>query len=317
MRYLGRKLLRLVFVVAAVTTLTFLLVALLPGDIAYLVVGPTATPAEVEAVRQQLGLDRPMLVRYGEWLAALAHGDLGVSLRTSEPVGEAILSRLPVTIELMLLAQVIAVAMAVPLGVLCAYRQNRWIDRLVTFAGFAMISIPPFVMALVLIFTVALRLGWLPATGYVPLSEGLWDNLRTFALPALSIALIEWVTLMRLLRNDMIVTLQEDFIAMARAKGLPAWHILLRHALRPSSFSLITILGLQIGALIGGTLIIESIFALPGVGRLLLTGILSRDYVVVQGCILFIAVAYVLINFLVDLTYSFLDPRIRVGGRDG
>lgn len=317
MRYLGRKLLRLVFVVAAVTTLTFLLVALLPGDIAYLVVGPTATPAEVEAVRQQLGLDRPMLVRYGEWLAALAQGDLGVSLRTSEPVGEAILSRLPVTIELMLLAQVIAVALAVPLGVLCAYRQNRWIDRLVTFAGFAMISVPPFVMALVLIFTVALRLGWLPATGYVPLSEGLWENLRTFALPALSIALIEWVTLMRLLRNDMIVTLQEDFIAMARAKGLPAWHILLRHALRPSSFSLITILGLQIGALIGGTLIIESIFALPGVGRLLLTGILSRDYVVVQGCILFIAVAYVLINFLVDLTYSFLDPRIRVGGRDG
>jgi peptide/nickel transport system permease protein len=317
MRYLGRKLLRLVFVVAAVTTLTFLLVALLPGDIAYLVVGPTATPAEVQAVRQQLGLDRPMLVRYGEWLAALAHGDLGVSLRTSEPVGEAILSRLPVTIELMLLAQVIAVALAVPLGVLCAYRQNRWVDRAVTLASFAMISVPPFVMALVLIFTVALRLGWLPATGYVPLSEGLWGNLRTFTLPALSIALIEWVTLMRLLRNDMIVTLQEDFIAMARAKGLPAWHILLRHALRPSSFSLITILGLQIGALIGGTLVIESIFALPGVGRLLLTGILSRDYVVVQGCILFIAVAYVVINFLVDLTYSFLDPRIRVGSRDG
>jgi peptide/nickel transport system permease protein len=317
MRYLGRKLLRLVFVVAAVTTLTFLLVALLPGDIAYLVVGPTATPAEVEAIREQLGLDRPMLVRYVEWLTALAQGDLGVSLRTSEPVGEAILSRLPVTIELMVLAQVIAVALAVPLGVLCAYRQNRWIDRAVTLVGFAMISVPPFVMALVLIFTVSLRLGWLPATGYVPLSEGLWDNLRTFALPALSIALIEWVTLMRLLRNDMIVTLQEDFIAMARAKGLPAWHILLRHALRPSSFSLITILGLQVGALIGGTLIIESIFALPGIGRLLLTGIFSRDYVVVQGCILFIAVAYVLINFLVDLTYSFLDPRIRVGGGHG
>jgi len=317
MRYLGRKLLRLAFVVVAVTTLTFLFVALLPGDIALLVVGPTASPAEAAAVREQLGLDRPMLVRYGEWLAGLVQGDLGVSLRTSEPVGEAILSRLPVTLELMLLAQVIAVALAVPLGVLCAYRQNRWIDRIVTLTGFAMISVPPFVMALVLIFTVALRLGWLPATGYVPLSEGLWGNLRTFVLPALSIALIEWVTLMRLLRNDMIMTLQEDFIAMARAKGLPAWRILFRHALRPSSFSLITILGLQIGALIGGTLIIESIFALPGIGRLLLTGIFSRDYVVVQGCILFIAVAYVVINFLVDLTYSFLDPRIRVGGRDG
>lgn len=317
MRFLGRKLLRLVFVVAAVTTLTFLLVALLPGDIAYLIVGDTASPAEVEAIRQQLGLDRPILVRYGEWLAALTQGDLGVSLRTSEPVGEAILGRLPVTIELMLLAQVIAVALAVPLGVLCAYRQNRWIDSAVTLAGFAMISVPPFVMALVLIFTVALRLGWLPATGYVPLSESLWGNLRTFALPALSIALIEWVTLMRLLRNDMIMTLQEDFIAMARAKGLPAWRILFSHALRPSSFSLITVLGLQVGALIGGTLIIESIFALPGIGRLLLTGIFSRDYVVVQGCILFIAVAYVVINFLVDLTYTFLDPRIRVGGRDG
>jgi peptide/nickel transport system permease protein len=317
MRFLGRKLLRLVFVVIAVTTLTFLLVALLPGDVAYLIAGLTATPQEVEAIREQLGLNQPMLVRYGHWVADLLRGDLGISLRTSEPVGQAILSRLPVTIELMVLAQIIAVALAVPLGVLCAYRQNRIVDRIVTLAGFVMISIPPFVMALVLIFFVALRLDLLPATGYTPLSEGLWDNLRTFILPALSIALIEWVSLMRLLRNDMIVTLQEDFIAMARAKGLPAWHILLRHALRPSSFSLITILGLQIGTLIGGTLIIESIFALPGIGRLLLTGIFSRDYVVVQGCILFIAVAFVLINFLVDLTYSYMDPRIRVGGRGG
>ena len=317
MRYLGRKLIRLVCVVIAVTTLTFLMVSLLPGDIAYLIAGMNASPAEVAAIRQDLGLDRPLLERYLDWLAALLQGDFGVSLRTSEPVGQAILSRLPVTIELMVLAQVVAVALAVPLGVLCAYRQNRWVDRLVTLAGFAMISVPPFVMALVLIFLFALRLGILPATGYVPLSEDVLGNLRAFVLPALSIALIEWVALMRLLRNDMIVTLQEDFIAMARAKGLPAWHILIRHALRPSSFSLITILGLQIGTLIGGTLIIESIFALPGIGRLLLTGIFSRDYVVVQGCILFIAVAYVVINFLVDLTYGLLDPRIRVECRDG
>jgi peptide/nickel transport system permease protein len=316
-RYLGRKLVRLVFVVIAVTTLTFLMVNLLPGDISYLIAGMSASPAEIAAVREQLGLDRPLLVRYGEWVAGLLRGDFGVSLRTSEPVGQAILSRLPVTIELMVLAQLIAVALAVPLGVLCAYRQNRLVDRLVTLVGFAMISVPSFVMALVLIFVVALRLDILPATGYVPLSEGLWDNLRTFILPALSIALIEWVTLMRLLRNDMIVTLQEDFIAMARAKGLPAWHVLFRHALRPSSFSLITILGIQVGTLIGGTLIIETIFALPGIGRLLLTGIFSRDYVVVQGCILFIAIAYVLINFLVDLTYGLLDPRIRVESRDG
>jgi peptide/nickel transport system permease protein len=317
MRYLARKLIRLVCVVVAVTTLTFLMVNLLPGDIAYLLVGPDASPREIAAVRQDLGLDRPLAVRYVEWVAGLLRGDLGVSMRTSEPVGAAILSRLPVTIELMVLAQVIALALAVPLGVLCAYRKGRWIDRLITVAGFTMISVPPFVMALVLIFVVALRLGILPATGYVPLSQGLWPNLRTFILPALSLALIEWVSLMRLLRNDMIVTLQEDFIALARAKGLPTWQILLRHALRPSSFSLITILGLQIGALIGGTLILESIFALPGIGSLLLIGIFARDYVVVQGCILFIAVAYVLINFLVDLSYGLLDPRIRVEGRGG
>ncbi len=317
MRFLVRKLLRLVFVVIAVTVLTFLMVNLLPGDVAYLFAGLDASAAEVEAIRQDLGLDRPLVVRYLEWVTNLLQGDMGLSYRTSEPVAEAILSRLPVTIELMVLAQVAAIGLAVPLGVLCAYRQNRWVDKVVTLAGFAMISIPPFVMALILIFVFALRLGILPATGYTPLSEGLWDNLRTFILPALSIALIEWVTLMRLLRNDMIVTLQEDYIAMARAKGLPTWHILLRHALRPSSFSLITILGIQVGALIGGTLIIESLFALPGVGRLLLIGIFSRDYMIVQGCILFIAVAYVLINFLVDLAYSMLDPRIRVEGRGG
>ena len=317
MRFLVRKLLRLVFVVFAVTVLTFLMVNLLPGDVAYLFAGLDASAAEIEAIRQDLGLDRPLVVRYLEWVTNLLQGDMGLSYRTSEPVAEAILSRLPVTIELMVLAQVAAIGLAVPLGVLCAYRQNRWVDKVVTLAGFAMISIPPFVMALILIFVFALRLGILPATGYTPLSEGLWDNLRTFILPALSIALIEWVTLMRLLRNDMIVTLQEDYIAMARAKGLPTWHILLRHALRPSSFSLITILGIQVGALIGGTLIIESLFALPGVGRLLLIGIFSRDYMIVQGCILFIAVAYVLINFLVDLAYSMLDPRIRVEGRGG
>ena len=317
MRYLGRKLVRLICVVVAVTTLTFLMVNLLPGDVAYLVVGLDASPGEIAAVRHDLGLDRSLAIRYVEWLTGLLQGDLGISMRTSEPVGAAILSRLPVTIELMVLAQLIAVALAVPLGVLCAYRKGRWIDRFITVASFALVSVPPFVMGLVLIFVVALRFGILPATGYVPLSQGFWPNLRTFILPALSLALIEWVSLMRLLRNDMIVTLQEDFIVMARAKGLPTWQVLLRHALRPSSFSLITILGLQIGALIGGTLILESIFALPGIGSLLLTGIFARDYVVVQGCILFIAIAYVLINFLVDLSYSLLDPRIRVEGRSG
>ena len=176
---------------------------------------------------------------------------------------------------------------------------------------------PNFVFALLLIFFFSLRLGILPATGYVPLSEDVWGNLRAMVLPVLAIAIGEWVGLMRVLRSDMIGVLQEDYIAMARAKGLPNWHILFKHALRPSSFTMITLLGLQIGALIGGALIVETIFALPGLGRLLVENIYARDYMVIQGCILFISVGYVLINFVVDILYGVLDPRIRVEAAHG
>jgi peptide/nickel transport system permease protein len=169
-------------------------------------------------------------------------------------------------------------------------------------------------MALLAIFFFSIRLQWMPATGYTPLSAGLWMNIRSFILPALSIALIEWVVLMRVLRSDMISTLQQDFILMARAKGLPPWKIILRHALKPSSFSMITILGLQIGRHIGEAVIVESIFALPGIGRLMINAIYNRDYLLVQGCILFITTGYVTINTIIDVAYGVLDPRIRWGG---
>jgi peptide/nickel transport system permease protein len=175
-------------------------------------------------------------------------------------------------------------------------------------------SIPVFVMAVVLIYLFAVKLRWFPATGYVPLTDGLPGNLRSMLLPALSIALVEWVPLMRVLRSDMIATLQEDFILMARAKGLPTRTILFRHALRPSLFTLLTIFGIQIGHLIGGTVIVETIFALPGIGRLLVGAIFNRDFTVVQGCVLLITVAYVAVNFLVDLSYVVLDPRLRKEG---
>jgi peptide/nickel transport system permease protein len=250
-------------------------------------------------------------------LGAALRGDLGYSIRTREGVVEAIIARLPVTLELVILSQLITVVLAVPLGVLSAFRNGRLIDRVIGSSAFAMISIPNFVFALLLIFFFSLRLGWFPATGYVPISEDFWGNLHAMILPALSLALVEWVALMRVLRSDMISVLQEDYIAMARAKGLPTGHILFRHALRPASFTLITILGLQIGTVLGGSLIIEQIFALPGLGRLLVSNIYARDFMMVQGCILFIAVVYVLINFAVDLLYSVLDPRIRVEGGRG
>ena len=308
---IGRKLLRIFIVVWAVTALTFVMVALLPGDVAYSIAGGNASPEDIEAIRKELGLNRNIAIRYFTWVGQLAVGDLGISQVTQEPVLEAILSRLPVTIELMLLAQLLALAMALPSGIYSAYRPNSLVDRTLTATAFATMSMPVFVMAIVLIYLFALKLGWLPATGYVPLSRGIWPNLRSFLLPAFSIATVEWVVLMRVLRSDMITTLQEDYILMAKAKGLPAWHILFRHALRPSSFSMLTILGMQVGHLIGGALVVETIYALPGIGRLLVGAIYGRDVHLVQGCILFITIAYVVINALVDVSYYILDPRIR------
>lgn len=310
-RYFGRKLLRLAAVVFAVTALTFLMVDLLPGDVAFDIAGTDATLEDVEAIREELGLNKNLFVRYAEWIADAACGRFGKSLRTHEPVLEAIFSRLPVTVELMVLSQIFALILAIPAGIISACKARTVVDKSVSSAAFAMISVPIFVMALVLIFLFALRLKWLPATGYTPLSAGFLANIRSFVLPALSIALVEWVPLMRVLRSDMIATLQDDYILMAKSKGLPALHILFRHALRPSSFTLITIFGLQVGNLIGGALIVEQIFALPGIGRLLIAAIYGRDYPMVQGCILFIAIAYVTINFAVDIMYSVLDPRIR------
>ena len=317
MRFLLLRLRRLLIVLFTVTLLTFFLVNVLPGDVAYDIAGQDASEAEVQAIRVHLGLDRPVLVRYTTWLLTFIPGDWGVSYRTGEPVLEAVLSRFPVSFELMLIGQSLAILIALPTAIVSAYRAGGVVDRTIAAGGFTSLSIPPFMASILLILLFALHWNLLPATGYVPLSEGLWPHLSAFILPGLSIALAEWTVLMRVLRADLIGVLQEDYIALARAKGLPTWHILVRHALRPASFSTITIIGLQIGALIGGSIIIETIFALPGVGRLLVNAIYARDFLVVQGAVTFIAIAYVLINFSVDVLYVLLDPRIRTVSAHG
>ena len=317
MRYVVGRLGHLVTVLFLVTIVTFLLVNVLPGDVAYDIAGQDASEEEVQAIRKDLGLDRPVVVRYADWLFGMVTGDWGISYRTGEPVTEAILSRFPVSLELMIVAQLLAVLLAVPLGIFSALRATGRFDRLVTVAGFFFLSVPSFMMAIILIYIFGLWLNWLPVTGYERISEGLWTNLRNFILPALSIALAEWTLLTRVLRADMIGVLQEDYISMARAKGMPMHRILWVHAMRPSSFSLITLLGLQVGGLIGGSIIIESIFALPGVGRLLVTAIFTRDFMIIQGCVTFIAVGYVLINFAVDMCYALLDPRVRTARAHG
>lgn len=317
MRYFVRRLVRLAVVVFAVTTLTFLMLNLLPGDVAYHTVGAEATPEDVETVREEMGLNRNVFVRYIEWLGNVTVGDLGTSHRSREPVAQMLISRLPVTAELLILSQIVALSLAVPLGILCASRAETPIDTLVGSTAFAMISIPSFVMAIVLIYCFSLKLEWLPATGYVPLSEGFLPNIKSFILPSLSIGLAEWVTLMRVLRADMITTLGQDFILAAKAKGVPPAGILFKHALRPSSLTLITVLGINVGHLIGGALIVETIYALPGIARLLVKSILARDFAMVQGCVLFITVGCVLVNFLIDMVYAVIDPRIRRRRRAG
>jgi peptide/nickel transport system permease protein len=311
--FVAQRLLYLVPVLLAVSLLTFLIASLLPGDLAYTILGDQATPEKVAALRHDMGLDQPIWWRYLSWLGNVLQGDFGRSFRTGQTVLQAVAERIPVSLELMLLAQLGALTIGIPLAIACAVRSGSAFDRFMTGSAFSMLSVPAFLSAILLIYLFAVELRWLPATGYIPFHEDPVGNLRCFLLPALTLALGEWPVLMRVLRSDMIATLQEDYIAMARAKGLKPSRILLVHALKPSSLTLVTVTGINIGRLIGGTVIVESIFALPGIGRLLLNAIFTRDLIILQGVVLIVALGYVLINFVVDLLYAVLDPRIRHG----
>jgi peptide/nickel transport system permease protein len=311
--FVARRLVYLVPVLVAVSLLTFLIASLLPGDLAYVVLGDQATPEKVEALRRDMGLDQPIWWRYLGWLGQVLQGEFGRSFRTGQTVLQAVAERLPVSFELMLLAQLGALAIGIPLAIACAVRAGSAFDRFMTGSAFGMLSVPAFLSAILLIYLFAVELRWLPATGYVPFEEDPIGNLRCFLLPALTLALGEWPVLMRVLRSDMIATLQEDYIMMARAKGLKPSRILLVHALKPSSLTLVTVTGINIGRLIGGTVIVESIFALPGIGRLLIGAISTRDLIILQGVVLLVACGYVLVNFIVDTLYAVLDPRIRHG----
>ena len=303
----------LLAVLLAATALTFAITAVLPGDAAVAILGETASQEDVAALRRELGLERPVAVRYGEWLLQAVRGDLGTSYRTRERIATMIADRLPVTLELILLAQALALAMAVPAGILAAYRSRSRTDAALGALSIGLLSTPAFVKGIVLIYVFSVGLGWLPASGFVPLSEGLWANLGSLLLPALALALAEFPVYMRLLRADMIATLQQDYVLVARAKGLGVREILLRHALRPSSLSLVTVVGINLGRLVGGAVIIETLFALPGIGQMLVSAVYQHDHFVVQGVVLVIATGFVLINLAVDLAYAALDPRVRIG----
>lgn len=310
-----RKILQLVITVILVTLFSSFLLQFLPGDPVQVMV-PFGTNELREQVRHEVGLDRPFIVRYGEWLGGFATGNLGnyYNVSSKTPVAPRVVDALPVSLLLMLYAQVIALVIAIPVGVLTAYRQNSWFDRLSSFSAFAMLSIPTFALGFVLQYYVGVKLGWAGTSGYVPITKSLSGHINSMILPTITLAVGQVAVYMRLLRSDMIATLQQDFITMAKAKGITTKRILFRHALRPSSLTLLTIAGLNVGTLIGGALIIEVVFQLPGVGLLLAQAIGSRQFVAFQSIVAIIAIFYVVINFIVDILYTVLDPRIRHAG---
>jgi peptide/nickel transport system permease protein len=311
MRFVRKKLVSLFFVLLAVTALSFFMLRLLPGDTARVVCGISCDDAGYQKTKADLGLNDAVPVQYVRWLGKTLTGDMGVSARNKQPVSDAIKERLPVTLELLIYSQLIALGVAIPLGLIAAQRSGGVFDRVSTTVAFGLLSIPSFVVAILLILIFAVNLGWFPSVGYVKFTDNPVENLHDLFLPALALAVAEMAVYMRLLRTDLISTLQEDYITMAKAKGITSRRVLLRHAFRPSTFSLITVAGLNFGRLIGGAFIIEVIFALNGIGRYIVDGILGRDYIPVQGGVVIVAVAYVLINFAIDMLYAVIDPRIR------
>ncbi len=307
----ARKLLLLIPVLLVVSFFSFLLTNLLPGDPTVAILGPSATSEARAHLRSELGLNKPIPVRYVDWLGGVLHGDLGKSYINGESVSTAIGQHLPVTIELMIFAEVVALVLALPLAVISALRPNGIFDQVATGTSFAFLALPSFILGVVLVYLLAVRTHAFPATGYTPLTKDFGENLRSFFLPGLTLGLSLTAVYMRVLRGDMITTLQEDYVTMARSKGLSTRRILLRHAFRPSTFTLVTVGGLQVAALISGAIIIEVLFALPGIGSLTVDSIYGRDYLMVQGCVLVITVAFVVVNFIVDLLYPLLDPRTR------
>lgn len=302
---------KLIVVLFLVSVVTFLLLEMIPGDPLAAMLPDGATPEMRAAAAERFGLDGSLLHRYLEWVGNALHGDLGRSMQSQVPVTDAILERLPITLELAGLSILVALLIALPIGVYSGYRPGGNVDRFTTFVCSVTLSIPSFLLGVLLVFVFAVTLGALPVTGWTPLSDGLGPHIRGLVLPVMTLASIEAVAFIRLLRNDMVATLQQDFVLSARARGIPTTRILTVHAFRPSAFSLVTVLGVSLGRLIGGTVIVESLFALPGLGSLVVTAINGRDFLLVQGIVLVIAVAYVLINALVDLAYPLLDPRVR------
>ncbi|MDH3603358.1 MAG: ABC transporter permease [Candidatus Tectomicrobia bacterium] len=309
--YLLRRILATIPVMVVVALFVFALLHFSPGDPAAVIAGDYASPADIERIRHQLGLDAPIHTQLGIWLWNVARGDLGTSIFSGLPVTQLIGQRLEPTLALTVTTMVIAVVLAVPMGVVASWTAGTWIDRLVMVFAVLGFSLPVFWLGFLFIFGFSLKLGLLPVQGYVSFREGLLPCLQHLILPSFTLGIVYMALIARMTRASMLEVLREDYIRTAHAKGLRPYTVLLWHALKNAALPIVTIIGVGVALLIGGVVVTESVFAIPGLGRLTVDAILHRDYPVIQGIILVFSAVYVLINLLVDMLYTFLDPRIR------
>ena len=309
--YVVRRLGATVVVMTVVAFVVFSLLYFTPGDPAAILAGDAATDDDIRRIRAKLGLDEPFFVRFGGWVWALLHGDLGTSIFTNLPVTHLIGQRIEPTVALTLCTLLVSVSLAVPLGVIAAAKVGTWIDRAVMAFSVLGFSVPVFVLAYVLILTFSIQLDWLPVQGYRPIREGVWEWLRHLILPSIALGTVYIALIARITRASMLDVLAQDYIRTAQAKGLSSSAVLTGHALKNAAVPIMTVIGIGIALLIGGAIVTETVFALPGIGRLTVDAILRRDYPIIQGVILMFSAIYVLINLAVDLSYMFFDPRIR------
>lgn len=309
--YFIRRLLATIPVMGVVALFVFSLLYISPGDPAAVIAGDIATAEDIARIRAKLGLDEPYIVRFGTWVWALAHGDLGVSIFTGLPVSRLIGQRIEPTVALTLCTLIITIAVAVPVGVVAAWKAGTWIDRSVM--GFSVLgfSIPVFVIAYLLIMLFSIQLGWLPVQGYRPINEGWWPFFSHMILPSVALGTVYMALIARITRATMLEVLSQDYIRTAQAKGLSSNQVLLGHALKNAAVPIVTVIGIGIALLISGVVVTETVFAIPGIGRLTVDAILRRDYPIIQAVTLLFSGVYVLINLAVDMSYTFLDPRIR------
>jgi peptide/nickel transport system permease protein len=313
LRRLAFRLGQAVPVLLVVSVITFLIMHLLPGDPAVIIAGPEAGAEAVERIRHQLGLDRAIPEQLMLWLDNLAHGDFGRSIVLNQSVLEALAEHLPVTVSLTLVSFAMTVPVGIVLGVLAARFRNTWLDATVMFVALVGVSVPSFWVAILSVILFSVTLGWLPSSGYVPLSAGFAQWFLALLQPAAMLALFQIGFLARMCRSAMLDVLDQDYIRTARAKGVPEWRTITKHAFRNTLIPIVTVTGIILSLLMGGSVVIEQVFALPGVGRLIVQAILTRDYPLVQGTLLALAFLFVGINLLVDLIYTWVDPRIRYG----